>query len=887
MVNTLIKKCFLPLFLFTHLFGYYYLQISPSHAQVAPDQTLSNPTVVNNSQNTAIITGGTQAGSNLFHSFNNFSIQLGNKASFQHNTNIANIFSRVTGTSPSKIDGLIEVIQNNGSASSANLFLLNPNGIIFGKNAALNIGGSFLASTANSLKFENGTEFSTVNNINHQSLLSINVPIGLQFGANPGSIINQSVSNNAGLAVKSGRTLALVGGNVEFSNGYLTASDGRVELGSVASPGLISITSTDIGFALGYTGIQQFANIKLSQASKVNLSGNIGGDAVINSQNFKIEQGSQITSVISRQGQGGNIVINAKGNFDLTDNSSVILSQILSNAAGKGTNLLIFANKLLIQNRAILFTDNRASGTGGDITIEAKLIESAGSNTGIITNTRGTGKAGNIKIDTKELYLNSGAQISSNTLGIGQGGYINIASKELLTAIGVSSTGNRSSGIFAQTAGKGSAGGLVIKTDNLRLLNGAQISSITLADGAAGEIFIDAGDIELSGVAINANGDAISGLDKPVVNSGILASSNRNSSGKAAPLTIRSNNLTMRDGAIIQTSTLGSGDAGKLTINAKNTSLSGISKNGLFPTAILSASGGLPGSNFFNVPEATGKGGSVSIITDNLTVDNQAQIAVSSFNSTDVAKGAGNLDITAGNITLSNGGKLNAQSNSADGGNINLNLNNLLILRGNSSISATAGTAQKGGDGGNININAENGFIIAFANENNDITANAFTGKGGAIDIKALSIFNLAVGNSREANKTNDIDASSQFGQAGTIILTELDTNPNRGLVELPSGLADASQQIVSNCNPGNIARRNSFTVAGRGGISQSPMEPLQPQVKTDIWITLNSSPVSNFAGENTTSSNAQNPVIEAQGWVKDKNGDISLVYLPYSCLQG
>ncbi|NJR16924.1 MAG: S-layer family protein [Calothrix sp. CSU_2_0] len=883
MLNSAMREPLLPLYFFTHLSLFYLIVISPSLAQVIPDNTLTNPTVVNQNSSTAIITGGTEAGSNLFHSFSDFSIPNGGKASFQHDTGIANILSRVTGVFPSKIDGLIEILQNNGAASSANLFLINPNGIFFGKDAALNIGGSFIASTANSIKLSNGGEFSTINPTNNQTLLTVSVPTGLQFGINSGEIINQSISSNVGLSVKPSKTLALVGGNVELPGGYLTALNGKIELGSVASPGLVNVNSTDTGFSLGYTGIQEFGNIRLSQGSRVNISGNTGGDAAVNSRNMKIEDGSLMVSTISGKGNGGNITINVSENVELFGSSSILFSQLANNASGKGTNLLIFANKLLIKDGAILFSDNRAAGVGGNIIIKTKFIESAGSNTGILTNTRSTGQAGNINVETQQLSLQEGAQISSNTLGLGQGGYININAKDSLTATGISNTGNRSSGIFAQTFGKAFAGELAIKTNQLRLFNGAQISSITFADGAAGKILVEADSIELSGIALKGSGEVVSRQNNPVVNSGILASSDRNSSGNAAPLTIKTNSLNMRDGAIIQTSTLGSGDAGNLTINAKNISLSGTSKNGLFPTAILSASGGVTGGDFIGFPEATGKSGSLSITTDKLTVENQAQIAVSSLNSTNAAKGAGNLDITAANITLSDGGKLNAQSNSGNGGDITLNLQKLLILRGNSSISATAGTADKPGDGGNININAKDGFIVAFPGENSDITANAFTGNGGNIKINARTIFNLAVGNSSEINKTNDIDASSKFGQAGLIVVNTPDVDPSRGLLELPTGLTDASQQIASNCNPGNTARRNSFTATGRGGIAPSPVEPLQGDVETGRWVTLNtfsSSTSSQFhiPIDIPTVSHSQTPIIEAQGWVRDKNGDINLV---------
>ncbi|MBG1269841.1 filamentous hemagglutinin N-terminal domain-containing protein [Nostoc sp. WHI] len=154
-------------------------------AQIVRDRTLGSESSVVTPETPGspvdVISGGATRGKNLFHSFEQFSVPTGATAFFKNATEIQNIISRVTGSSISNIDGLIK------TNDAANLFLLNPNGIIFGRNARLDIRGSFLASTASSFKFADGLEFSAKAPENIP-LLTINVPIGLQFGGNPGSI---------------------------------------------------------------------------------------------------------------------------------------------------------------------------------------------------------------------------------------------------------------------------------------------------------------------------------------------------------------------------------------------------------------------------------------------------------------------------------------------------------------------------------------------------------------------------------------------------------------------------------------------------------------------------------------------------------------------------
>jgi filamentous hemagglutinin family protein len=202
--------------------------------QIVKDNTLGAESsivtpIIDNNVPSDKIDGGAIRGTNLFHSFQEFNVGEGQGVYFTNPDRVENILSRVTGGSRSNILGTLGVLGN------ANLFLINPNGIIFGPKGSLDIRGSFIATTANSLNFADSTQFSA-NASQTTPLLTTSIPIGLQFGATAESIRNQSRATDindvpVGLKVDPSRTLALVGGEVLLEGGYLTAEGGWVELG--------------------------------------------------------------------------------------------------------------------------------------------------------------------------------------------------------------------------------------------------------------------------------------------------------------------------------------------------------------------------------------------------------------------------------------------------------------------------------------------------------------------------------------------------------------------------------------------------------------------------------------------------------------------------------
>ena len=787
----------------------------PAQAQIVPDGTTNSLVAPNG--NSFVIDEGTAVGQNLFHSFFEFSIPTGSEAFFNNALSVENIITRVTGGKISDIDGLIRA---NGSA---NLFLLNPNGIVFGPNARLDIGGSFLGTTANSIVFENGEQFSASDPA-APPLLTINVPVGLQFNGQAREIRVRGEghrftsddpvfapvvgeNNRLGLQVNPGNTLAFVGGDVLLDGATLTAAGGRIELGAVEE-GFVSLTALlaasgvespfpeSYQWHLDYEGISRFREVSLVQQAALDASG---------------------TGIGSMQIVGGQIM--------LSDGSIALLQNQGNQTFG---SLRVKASESL-------------SLTGGN---PDGLIAS-----GFRQETVSVGNAGNIEIATRQLEVREGGQIFNRTQGEGNAGDIDVRANEFIELNGTSLLNPLAASLISTGSfGMGSAGDIVISTRHLSVRRGGVLSSGTFGAGSAGNLIVNASEsIEVIGV-------------EPRINSTSIIGSSSLGRGNAGSLIINTSRATVRDGGAIGSGVLASGNSGRVVVNATElVEVSGTTPGSMIPSSI-SASATLVDEVTQQAlrlpPIPSGSPGDLEINTSQLNVKDGGEVSVSN----DGTGSAGNLQVNAETILLEAGGEITASTRSGEGGNIALQVQDSLQLHDRSQISAEAGGT---GNGGNIAIGAN---IIALV-EASRITANAFEGNGGNISIATRGIFPSA---------NSSVTASSQFGVDGPIEINNPEVDSAAGLVDLQKNTIAPNSLIVAVCA---IAQGNSLIVTGRGGLPPNPSRQLTGDRP---WADLRD--LSAFRGEvgknisPETVAHVEGAIVEANAWRVNEQGEIELV---------
>jgi filamentous hemagglutinin family protein len=208
-------------------------------AVLAQSIVQQDTTVVTPVGNQFNITGGETAGTNLFHSFAQFGLSGTETANFNiTDPTIQNVLGRVTGGNASVINGAVNITGGN----LPNLYLMNPAGIVFGPNFALNIPASFTATTANGIGF--GSNWFSATGANTYAIL-LGEPTALGFTmAQPAAIINAGK-----ISVGSEQKIQLFAGTV-IGGGSLVTQNGTIAIGATSGNRIVRLQAP--GSPLGF-----------------------------------------------------------------------------------------------------------------------------------------------------------------------------------------------------------------------------------------------------------------------------------------------------------------------------------------------------------------------------------------------------------------------------------------------------------------------------------------------------------------------------------------------------------------------------------------------------------------------------------------------------------
>jgi filamentous hemagglutinin family protein len=675
------------------------------------------------------ITGGATAGNNLFHSFSDFNVETGETANFIGNQSLANIISRVTGGNDSRIDGLLKTTD-----TSANLYLMNPNGVMFGPNAALDIQGSFHVTTADYLKFEDGKELHA--DLGNKSVLSAAPVEAFGFlGDSAGSI----TLNGTRLEVSEGKTLSLIGQlateSKSITNADLKASGGCVNLASVKSAGEVKLTETGIEATS-----EQLGNIELEHSS-INVSNTANSSSVgqvfVQANDFVLK-GSIIVDNYSEQDAAEPSLKIETDNLTVKDGS--VISADTFGQGKSGDVSLNAGNNLTLTNGSVISASTVGHGNSGDVSLNAGNNLTLKNDSFILAITIGQGNSGDVSLNAaNNLTLTDGSFILANT-GVGSSGDVLLYAAE---SVIFGHYGGDISIITAAHESTGDAGKVIINANNILLSNGAYMNTTTYGSGRGGDMLLNAKkNVEFSG-----DGHGF-----------IKAASC--STGDAGNIEINADNILFADGVELDSATYGKGKGGTVNLNAnEKVSVDGRDGRNGRSTKLQVSSGG------------TGDAGSLVINAKKIEVSNSAYIDSATTYKREVGGKGGTVELNAVNIEFNNGAWLYSETTSqGQGGTLILNADERVLFC-DSVIQATSKYAGEGaGDGGSVLIRAANIELADGALIN---AGTSDQGNAGKIMLAASKVISLTEKGHWSGEEFSTIasgtDADSTGGQGGYI----------------------------------------------------------------------------------------------------------------------
>ncbi|MBN2373982.1 filamentous hemagglutinin N-terminal domain-containing protein [bacterium] len=769
-------------FVFIFLISHQWVFSARAYAQIAFDGTLGLYSDLSGPDYVIMDTMGKQVGANLFHSFREFNVRSGETATFAGHSGIENIIGRVTGGTASWIDGIIR-----STITNADLYLINPSGVLFGPNAQIDISGSFHATTADYIRLGEKGRFDAARP--DQSLLSVDPPSAFGFLCDDPAGIS---IDGASLETQEGEALSLVGGDLEIVNGVCHAKSGQINLISVSSRGEVLPDDSDKNL----DSFARLGDIRMSNDSSIEVSGEDAGRIIIRGGRFEIAN-SYISSTVQAGEGEGRIDIGMRDELLVTRGGEIKTCGI---EKGKSSDILIDTEKLTLANNGTIKSGSSGYSQGGDIHISAgESIEISGDfdaggvhsgvylwgedegdagdllisspNLAISGNAKisgenfGSGLAPDISVDVENLKITGGGNIDNSSLDQGRGGDVTVKAKGSISIWGA---GEQKSGIYSHANGSGNAGAISVQGSCLIIGNEGIISGETYPDseGRGADVVIDVEDLVLTKggeIAINAYGSGQSGDIMICAWDSILISGSQKGStsgigseargeGDAGSVSIKTSRLTIKNGGIISGVTDSEGRGGDILMELDRLEI----LDGYISASCLKGSSGEGGDitisasesimishlrdgpfsvfGLFSMTGGSGNAGNIFISTPYLTVHNGGQIS----SSTVFGSGsAGKITVQAGTVEITHGSQIDSSTNESDGcgGDIMIVAEDSVFVSGSRIKAITGGDARAG------SIDIETPLLVIADGGIIETLAGEFTnGNAGNISLKVKDL---------------------------------------------------------------------------------------------------------------------------------------------------
>ena len=607
--------------------------------------------------------------------------------------------------------------------------------------------------------------------------------------------------------------LSILGGGQVAAASFGKGNSGRVNL--TAHDSLVIDGTGAVGNVLFDTGIF---------ADAVRGSTGNGGDIAVRAGDIKIKDDGQIAAD-TFGGLGGDVMVTAESLLiDGGGLDSIAGIFARTRSGGNGGSVAVRAHDVSILAGARIAAVTQGKAPAGNVTVVADSLVIDGKgilDTGLFAIGSSSGHAGAVTVCADNVKIINAGQIGAYSQGSGDGGTIKVTATDslLIDAKRIIEPG-LTAGIFADAA-TGKGGDITVKAGNVKIVNDGEISSGTFGSGSGGNITVTAThSLVVDGTGSKEGLIQPSGTPNPVsgnaslfFGTGILAFGY--GTGNGGKITLNAPTLSIVGGGQAAAASFGTGNGGSVELNAKNSLLidgSGAVGNVLFGTGIFA--GAEPGSS--------GPGGEIIVTATEATLTNNGQISSANTGTGDAGKVK--INITDA-VTLKHGSIISTASTAGNAGDITLDAGGEIKMKDRSSITGSAA-----GTGGNILITTP---ALLYLLES-EISAVADGGGGNfQIDSQTIVLNDSAIrtnappgqGGNQNLNSDFFFRSNSNIIATGTINITAPDLDLGAQLITLPSSLLSAANQLQERCTALLRGDFSSFISIGRGGIEPAPEE--------------------------------------------------------------